>query len=85
MHGESVVYDLSYVSPISASSFDFFSTPAAGQGVFKAAAHVLSIGAAGEESGWIGHVPEPSTGLLLGAGLVGMAASLRLRSASQRR
>lgn len=77
--GESVIYDLTYISPITVASFDLFSELSGGQGSFKSAAHVQSIGA-GADSGWIGHVPEPSTALLLASGLIGLAAHARRRS-----
>ncbi len=69
--GETVVYDLTYVSPIDVGSFDFFSLGSAGNGTFQSAAHVLGTGG-GEASGWVG-TPEPGTALLLGFGLVGLA------------
>jgi hypothetical protein len=80
--GESVIYDLTYVAPITASSFDFLSTPGGGAGSFKAAAHVGGIGPDDEDSGWIGGgftprppvIPEPASvvvwSLLAGLGLV---------------
>jgi hypothetical protein len=74
--GETVIYDLTYVAPISASSFDFFSVPGGGQGTFLSAAHIQSIGE-GEDSGWIGVVPEPGTASLLGLGLLGLALRRR--------
>ena len=76
--GESIVYDLTYTSAISASSFDYFSVMGGGAGSYQAAAHVQSIGV-GEDSGWIGPVPEPSTGMLLGLGLL-LAVRRRARS-----
>jgi hypothetical protein len=76
--GETVVYDLTYISPISASSFNFFSTPGGGQGTFLSAAHIQMIGA-GSDSGWIGVVPEPSTASLFALGLAALALRRRSR------
>jgi len=72
--GEMVVYDLTYTGPIDVGSFNFFSAPGGGAGSFLSAAHIQSIGELGEGSGWIGAVPEPSTVLLFGMGLVGLVA-----------
>lgn len=70
--GETIVFDLTYTAAITANSFDFLSAAGGGQGSFLAAAHVKGIGAAGEDSGWIG-VPEPGT-VLLGLGMLGLLA-----------
>jgi len=75
--GQSVIYDLTYVSPITASSFDYFSEMGGGQGSYLAAAQIEGIFDNGQGSGWIGAVPEPSTGLLLGLGMTLLAASRR--------
>jgi len=72
--GETVIYDLTYISPIDVSSFDFLSAPDGGAGEFFTAAQIQSIGPGGNGSGWIGFVPEPATGSLLALGLVGLAA-----------
>lgn len=72
--GETLVFDLGYTAPISASSFDFSSAPGGGQGSFHVAAHAQGIGAGGQDSGWIGDggdAPEP-------AGLALAAAALAL-------
>jgi hypothetical protein len=71
--GETIIYDLSYVSPITVASFDFFSAVGGAQGTFKSAAHIEGIGPSGDGSGWIGFVPEPSTGSLFALGLIGLA------------
>jgi hypothetical protein len=72
--GETIVYDIGYISPITVAAFDFFSARGkGGQGEFKTTAHILGIGPIAEGSGRIGHVPEPSTVLLVAAGLVGLA------------
>src|SRR5262245_44828685 len=81
--GETVVYDITYKGPnaslFGASSFDFLSDPAGGNGTYASAAHIMRIGAGGDGSGWIGGstLPEPSTALLLGAGLVALGVRRR--------
>jgi len=66
--GETVVYDITSTSAISASSFNLFSTPGGGTGTYLTAAHVQGIapnsegycgngsyvGAGGTCSGWVG-------------------------------
>jgi hypothetical protein len=75
MTGETLVYDLTYGGGnIDVNSFAFLSQMSAGNGTFFSAAQIQGIGPEGNGSGWIGFVPEPSTGLLLGLGLVGLAA-----------
>ena len=68
--GESIGYTVTLSSggTLTASSFDFLSTPAGGQGPYHTAAHVQSIGA-GEDSGWI-TAPEPATLGVLATGTV---------------
>lgn len=84
--GETVVYDITYVSPIDVSSFDFDSAPDGGHGPFRSAAHVQGIGPDGEDSGWVApgngrQIPEPAALLILGAGLLGLGM---LRRRTQR-
>ena len=61
-----------------ATDFNLFSTPSGGQGAFLAAAKINGTGAgppANEGSDWLGAIPEPSTALLLSAGLLGLATA----------
>lgn len=64
--GKTSVWDLTYAAaPITASSFNFGSV-GGDKGSFSTAAHIQSIGADGEGSGWIGPnngetIPEPGT------------------------
>ncbi|MBW2417093.1 MAG: PEP-CTERM sorting domain-containing protein [Deltaproteobacteria bacterium] len=77
--GETISFDLTYSSALSATDFDFPSAPGGGQGSYNAAAHVQGIGPSDDDSGWIGPVPvpEPATALLLAGGLVALAAGSR--------
>lgn len=78
--GETVVYDITYTSPIDASLFDFYSSPGGGQGIYKTAAHIQGIGPGGNESGWIApsnSVPEPSALILIGSLLIGFGVIKR--------
>jgi len=76
--GENVIYDITHSSAeIDALSFDFFSHFGGGQGIYKSAAQVQSIGPTGE-SGWIAAtkgsgtapIPEPTTIFLMSCGLL---------------
>jgi hypothetical protein len=78
--GETISFDLDLGAPLTAADFDFGSAPGGGQGTFKAAAHVQGIGEDGEDSGWIGPVPEPGAALLLALGLGGLVASRSRRT-----
>jgi hypothetical protein len=78
--GETIIYDLVYVSPITVDSFNFFSVEGGGQGTYISAAHLGGLGPGGLESSWIG-VPEPSTALLFASGLIGLALNRRRQRA----
>ena len=78
--GETVVFTVS-ATGITPESFLSFSAPGGGSGPFQVAAHVISIDSQSGQSGWISDqpVPEPAALLLLGTGLIGVAARLRKR------
>jgi hypothetical protein len=73
--GDEATFQITGISTLTASDFDFLSAPGPGgsPGPFLSAAHVQSIGAAGD-SGWVApSVPEPAAILLIGVGLIGVA------------
>jgi hypothetical protein len=75
--GELVSYDIT-LAGITANSFDFGSAPGGGAGTYKTAAHVQGIGPDDSQSGWVGDclpTPEPTSMLLLGMGLAGVAGA----------
>lgn len=82
--GQTVVYEITGISGLTASSFNFFSTPAGGHGPFLTAAHVLNTTGAGSGgSGWIAPtpVPLPAAAWLFGSGLLGLMGIARKRKA----
>lgn len=84
--GESVQYTITGAGPAAgtlvAADFAFLSHPDGGHGPFYVAAHIQSIGANGDDSGWITHepgfdpfgeIPEPNSLVLLALSLCGLA------------
>lgn len=84
-NGETFIIELSGPTYLTASDFDFLSTPNGGNGTWTAAAHIQSIGSDNEGSGWIGgrtdggDVPEPGTLALFGLGLTLIGVATRRR------
>ncbi len=68
--GDSATYTITGIPTLTASSFNFLSSPAGGHGPYTTAAHVQGI-AVGAGSGWV-TVPEPSTFVLFAASAVGL-------------
>lgn len=59
--GEDLVYEISGIGTLTASSFNFFAAPAGGFGPFLAVARIQSTGLDQQGSDWVAAVPEPST------------------------
>ena len=82
--GESITFTLTATGLTSDSFVDFSCSAcpgAGGNGPFRIAAHVQGTASSGGGSVWIaeGNVPEPTSMVLLGSGLLGLAAGIRKR------
>ena len=81
--GEQAEFSIVGGAGFDASHFEFLSAPAGGHGPFFVAAHVQGIG---EDSGWVTDgngdvpVPEASTLMLFGSGLIGILGFLRRKA-----
>lgn len=77
--GETITFDLlSTTAGFTSDSFLTFSVPGGGNGPFRIAAHIQSL-PNGQSDFITETVPEPTSMLLLGSGLIGIAAGLRKR------
>lgn len=78
--GETIVFDLTSTTiGFTSDSFLVFAAPGGGHGPFRIAAHIQGL-PNGESDFITEPIPEPASLLLLGGGLVGLAARLRKRS-----
>ena len=81
---ESVVYSITSSDAITASSFNFLSDEAGGEGTYLVASKWLSTGADGEASAWIGtttsFVPVPSSIWLFSSGIIGTVIVARRKN-----
>lgn len=82
--GESITFTMTATGLTSDSFVDWSCDTcqgAGGNGPFRIAAHVQSTASSGGQSVWIseGELPEPTSMLLLGTGLLGVAARIRKR------
>lgn len=79
--GETVTYNITGITTLTAASFDFLSAPDGGHGPFTAAAHVQGINA-DPDSGWIAPnpVPVPAAVWLFGSGLLGLIGVARRKA-----
>lgn len=74
--GEDLVYQISGIATLTASSFNLFSSPGGGGGgPFLSAAQFVDTGPAQENSDWVGAVPEPSSLTLLSLGILLIAGA----------
>jgi len=80
--GEDLVYEITGIGGLTASDFNFFSTPDGGTGPFLSVARFQSTGFDTEGSDWVAAVPVPAAVWLFGSGLLGLVGVARRKRAS---
>ncbi len=79
--GEDLVYTISGIASLTASSFNFWATPDGGEGPYLSVAKFQSTGPDQEGSDWVGAVPVPAAVWLFGSGLLGLIGIARRKRA----
>ena len=72
--GEDLVYEISGIPTLTASAFFHLANPSGNFGPFRSVAMFIGTGGSGKDSDFVGAVPEPSSVVLAGFGLLSLLA-----------